>query len=159
MRTVAAGVVLAALLSLPSGVAGQVGVRERLNAYYSDLSDRSWDTFPDHFWPGATITTVWMPPGAAEPEVLTQTAEEFAVRGPVGPGSREIFEERPVSMEVQVRDGLAMAWVRYEARFGDPGDITEWQGTDAFTLLRHDGEWRITALAYAADQEETPEQR
>jgi hypothetical protein len=27
----------------------------------------------------------------------------------------------------------------------------DWTGTDAFTLIRHDGRWRITALAYVND--------
>lgn len=156
-RWVGAGLLAVCIgVALPGRVMGQVGVKERLDAYYVTLSDRDWEGFTEHFWPGATITTVWVPPGEEEPEVLTRTAEEFAFRGPEGPGSREIFEERPVSMEVQVRGGLAVAWVRYEARFGDPGDVESWEGTDAFTLLRHNGEWRITALAFSSDDEEGP---
>ncbi len=27
--------------------------------------------------------------------------------------------------------------------------VSEWEGLDAFTLLRHAGEWMITSLAYA----------
>lgn len=150
------GLLSVILVGVGPGAGAQEAVEARLEAYYETLSDRDWEAFTDHFWPGATITTVWVAPGQEEPEVLTQTAEEFAFRGPQGPGSRAIFEERPVSMEVQVRGGLAMAWVRYEARFGDPGDVETWQGTDAFTLLRHDGEWRITALAFSSDDQGDP---
>jgi hypothetical protein len=46
---------------------------------------------------------------------------------------------------------LAQAWVRYQARFGDLGDVREWNGLDAFTLMQHEGRWRIVALAFASD--------
>ena len=55
------------------------------------------------------------------------------------------------SAQIVVEGGLAQAWVRYDAQFGDPGDIAEWSGLDAFTLMRHQGRWRITSLAYQSD--------
>jgi len=39
-------------------------------------------------------------------------------------------------------------WARYTARFGDPGSVRTWKGIDAFTLMRHEGRWRIVSLAY-----------
>jgi hypothetical protein len=41
--------------------------------------------------------------------------------------------------------------VRYQARFGDPDDVMEWRGVDAFTLMRRGGEWRIVELAFVPD--------
>lgn len=123
-------------------------VRQVLNSYYSALSARDWPLFEDHFWPGATMTTVWTPAGEDVPRVVATTIPEFVGQAPQGPGSREIFEESLLSVTITVRDGLAQAWARYRARFGDPGDIAEWEGFDAFTLLKHDGEWKISSLAY-----------
>jgi hypothetical protein len=51
---------------------------------------------------------------------------------------------------VTFRD-LAQAWVRYRARFGDPGEVSEWEGMDAFTLLRHGGRWGIVELVFVGD--------
>lgn len=120
--------------------------------YYDALSARDWDAFAAAFWPGATLTTVWQPPGTPSDTVTFTTVPEFVRQAPLGPGSREIFEERMVSSTTLQQGALAVVWARYEARFGDPGDITEWEGRDAITLLRHAGEWRITQIAYVADE-------
>ena len=129
-----------------------VGVRLALEAYYDAFSDRDWPRFRESFWSGATLTTVWQPPGEDAPRVEAVTVPEFVARAPEGPGSREIFEERMLSADVRTRGDLATAWVRYRARFGDPGEVAEWEGTDVVTLLRHDGAWRIVSLAYAAGE-------
>lgn len=129
----------------------RVEVVAELERYYADLSARDWDAFADRFWPGATITTVWQPPGEEAERVVVTSVPEFVERAPEGPGSREIFEERMEDVRVRVRGDLAQAWARYAARFGDPGDVAEWEGTDAFTLMQHDGRWRIVSLAFASD--------
>lgn len=126
-------------------------VRAELEAYYRDLSARDWTAFADHFWEGATLTTAFQPPGEEAVRVVATTVPEFVRLAPQGPGSREIFEEWIESAEIREENGLAQAWVRYGARFGDPGDVAEWRGIDAFTLLRHDGRWRISSLAYVAE--------
>jgi hypothetical protein len=94
------------------------------------------------------MTTIWMPPGEESERVVATAIPDFIAQAPAGPGSREIFEERPTSMEIRMEEGLAQVWARYSARFGDPGDVMEWEGYDAFTLLRHGDEWRITSIAY-----------
>ena len=126
-------------------------VRQTLQSYYSAFSDRDWAAFEAHFWEGATLTTVWMPAGETTERVVATSVPDFVAQAPDGPGSREIFEERMTSVEITVTAGLAQAWARYHARFGDPGDVLEWEGTDAFTLLQHQGEWRIVSVAYVSD--------
>jgi hypothetical protein len=126
-------------------------VLAELRSYYRDFSDRNWALFADHFWSGATMATVWQPPGADAPRVTTTTVPEFVAAAPEGPGSREIFEETMLHARIRRAGGLAQAWVRYHARFGDPGEVLEWEGVDAFTLLEHDGRWRIVSLAFASD--------
>ena len=121
-----------------------------LRGYYRALSARDWEAFASHFWPGAGLTTVWQPAGEAARRVVTTSVPEFVAQAPLGPGSRSVFEETLLDARIRTVGDLAQAWVRYQARFGDPGDISEWEGVDAFTLLRHAGRWRIVALAYVA---------
>ena len=127
---------------------GEAAVRAELERYYADFTARNWVAFADHFWGGATITTMWQPPGTARPIVDAQTVPSFVAKAPEGPGSKPIFEERMTQADIRVHRDLAHAWVRYEARFGDPGNLLTWRGIDAITLIRHQGRWRITSLAF-----------
>jgi hypothetical protein len=127
---------------------GDGPVRAELERYYADFTARDWTAFADHFWPGATITTVWQPPGAGAPLVDAQTVSGFVAKAPEGPGSKPIFEERMTGAEIRVHRDLAQAWVRYDARVGDPSNLMSWRGIDAITLMRHGGRWRITSLAF-----------
>lgn len=126
-------------------------VHQFLESYYDAFSARDWPAFTDHFWDGATMTTIWTPPGETDERVVATSIPDFVAQAPMGPGSREIFEEKMVSARIEVEGDLAQARARYEARFGDPGEIMEWEGFDAFTLLKFRGEWRISSLAYVPD--------
>lgn len=155
----AMGLAVAAWAGIPDGARAQAtkiagnraAVRAELEAYYEDLSARDWEAFADHFWPDGTLATVWRPPDEDRERVETITVEEFIERAPRGPGSKEIFEERMTSLEIRLSLPIAQARARYEARFGDPGNVREWKGTDVFTLVRHEQRWRIVSVAYAAD--------
>ena len=126
-------------------------VLAELAGYYRDFSARDWSAFSSHFWPGADIATAWQPPGDSAVRVVITPVPEFVAGAPEGPGSRTIFEESMLGAEIRVNGDLAQAWVRYRARFGDPGDVMEWEGTDAFLLMRLDGVWKIVELAFAPD--------
>jgi hypothetical protein len=123
-------------------------VREEVAQYYRDMSARDWSAYRSHFWPGATLTTVWAPPGAAGPKVAIMTIEQFLAQTGAGPDSKPLFEERLLGQEVRVMGNLAQVWARYEARFGDSTSVATWRGIDAFTWMKHEGRWRIVALAY-----------
>lgn len=133
--------------------AAELELRRVLDSYYMALSDRDWPRFAEHFWPGATMTTIWTPAGETVIRVVATSIPDFVAQAPDGPGSREVFEESLISATITVEGSLAQAWARYRARFGDPGDIVEWEGLDAFTLLKHDGEWKISSLAYVSDSD------
>lgn len=124
-----------------------------IEQYYGDLSTRDWVRVYEHFWPGASLATPWQPPGETDVRVVITSIEQFIEQAPLGPGSREIFEERLDSARVRGSASLAQVWAWYHARFGDPGDVAEWTGTDAFTLIRHGGRWRITSVSYVNDGE------
>lgn len=120
-----------------------------LDRYYRDFSARDWAAFAEHFWPGATLSTIWAPPGETGPRVVVTTVPAFVEQAPSGPGSKPVFEERMLEVAVTGHGPLAQAWARYKARFGEPGQVAEWTGVDAFTLMKYQGRWKIVALGYA----------
>ncbi len=126
-------------------------VVEELQQYYEDLSARDWAAFAAHFWPGATIQTVWVPPGEERAEVMVSSVEEFVAKAPEGPGSQPIFEERMLGHEVRIYGDLASVWATYEAKFGDENHLEHWGGIDAFTLLRLNGRWKIVSLGFSSE--------
>ncbi len=126
-------------------------IRQAVAEYYRDMSARNWPAYAEHFWPRATLTTAWQPPGEQAPRVVVTTIDEFLAQTAQGPDSKPIFEERLLAQDVRVTGSLAQVWARYEARFGDSASVATWRGIDAFTWMKHDGEWRIAALAYTEE--------
>ncbi len=126
---------------------GQV-VEDFLKRYYHVMSERNWTEYEKYFWPGGTITTVWVQPGDSVRTVDVTTIRDFIRETPRGPDSQPIFEEKMLNSVVTVVNNIATAKVEYQARFGSQDNISEWEGTDQFTLLRHNGEWRIVSLVF-----------
>ena len=126
---------------------------KELTEYYDHMSARDWNAYASHFWPGATITTVWQSAGDTAPRVLITSIKDFIAQAPQGPGSKPIFEERMVDADVRADNNLAQVWASYKARFGGLGQVDEWTGIDAFTLMKHEGHWKITGLTFAANEE------
>ncbi len=127
-------------------------VLAELRQYYADFSARDWEVFASHFWKGATITTVWQPAGEPAERVVVTSVPDFVAQAPAGPGSKPIFEEKMTGADVRVFQNLAQVWARYDARFGDPESVMEWSGIDAFTLMKHEGRWKIVALVFSAER-------
>lgn len=121
---------------------------DRVNDYYTDLSSRDWDAYAAHFWPGAHLATVWQPPGADSLQVTMTTVEEFIGQANQGPGSQPVFEEKMIDSEIWAYNNLATVWATYAAKFGTQDSLMKWEGIDAFTYMKHEGEWRIISLAY-----------
>jgi hypothetical protein len=119
--------------------------------YYRDFSSRDWITFRTYFWEDGTITTVWQQPGDTVSKVHSVTIDEFIRQTPDGPDSQPVFEERLLNAEIEVRGNLARVWARYNAIFGTEQHLSEWQGTDLFSLLKHDGTWKIVSLTFESD--------
>jgi len=126
-------------------------VRAFLESYYDAMSERDWERWSDHFHLGANLAFIFPDSTGTATGVTFQSVPEFVAMTPMGPDSREIFEERMTGGEITVEGDLAMGLIDYDARFGDPGDIMEWSGKDAFTLMRLGGEWGITHLAYVPE--------
>ena len=128
-------------------------ILKELTDYYDHMSARNWDAYASHFWPGATITTIWQSAGDPAPRVLITTIKDFIAQAPQGPNSKPIFEERMTDADVRADGNLAQVWANYKARFGGLGKVDEWTGIDAFTLMKHEGHWKITGLTFAANDE------
>lgn len=127
-------------------------VRVALRTYYERFSARDWRGFRRSFWPGATITTRVTPPGERRERVWVTTAEDFARRGPDGPGRMAVFNERMLHVHITGYGDLASAWVMYEGRWGSRRDsVATVRGIDTFHLYRDGGEWRISGLTFTRE--------
>nr|WP_281169010.1 nuclear transport factor 2 family protein [Fulvivirga imtechensis] len=122
-----------------------------LISYYQTMTRRDWRTYRSYFWDDAIITTVWQKEGENNESVHITTIDEFIAQTHLGPDSQPVFEEKPIDIQITVKNGLAQAWVRYEARFGSEKNMMEWKGTDLFSLLNHDGKWRIVSLTFSSE--------
>lgn len=136
------------LINTPEGAS----VEAELKEYYRHMSDRDWEKFRSHFWKNATITTTWQQPGDSVAMVDVTTIDDFIKEAPLGPGSQPVFEEKMLESKINVQNNIADAWIKYEAKFGKPDSLVTWTGTDVFTLLRHNGQWKIVSLVFEGDQ-------
>jgi hypothetical protein len=129
-------------------------VLQQLDRYYRDFSARNWEAVATHFWPGATITTITTvggPQGGASRRVVTTSVADFIAGAVEGPETPPLFEERMSRAEVRVEGPIALVWATYRASFGKRGSVEQWTGTDAFTLVKHDGRWGIVSLTFAPE--------
>ena len=129
----------------------RVIILSELAGYYRDLSARDWDGVASHFWRGAVVTTVWQPDGESERRVDFISVPEFIAAIDPGPDGEVFFEEHLTNAEVHFEGNVAVVWAEYQARLGEPGDIRQWTGIDAFTLIKHVGIWKSTSMAFAAE--------
>jgi len=120
-----------------------------LKQYYQVMSDRQWDQFKNFFWDYATITTAWQPPGDTIPKVTVVTIDQFIGQTKQGPDSKPVFEEKMTNTpDIRITRNIATVWAEYHAKLGTREVLTEWDGTDVFTLMRHEGQWKIVSLVY-----------
>jgi hypothetical protein len=139
-----AAVFLLALLAAPGAGSPIVAtadeeIRAELERYYTDFSARDWEKFADHFWSGATITTVWTPPGETAPRVVVTSIPDFVAKAPEGPGSKPIFEEKMTGAEMRVHGNWPRCG-RYERASAKPAGYGGQAPTPS--LMKHGGRWR-----------------
>lgn len=131
---------------------GEKAVLEKLLvSYYDDMSARDWEKYRSYFWDNATITTAWQKPGDSAVRVHVITIDEFIEQTPQGPDSQPVFREEMKNSSIEIKNNLAAAWVDYDAEFGKPDSVMKWSGTDVFSFLKNNGEWRITSLVFESN--------
>ena len=123
-------------------------VEEELAAYYRDFSTRDWNAVGGHFWEGAILVTIGQPSGETEERVVITPISSFLAEAAKAQTPAEEFESWLIDSKVRIQGRVAQVWARFGARLKVPAgaEVMEWEGTDAFTLLRHGGTWRITSL-------------
>jgi hypothetical protein len=126
-------------------------LQQLLVDYYQTMSDRDWKRYQTFFSKEATLTTVWQSESDSIPQLFSVTISEFIAQTPQGPDSQPIFEEKMVDSEISIRNNLAQAWVKYEARFGTSDHLMEWKGIDLFSFIKFENEWKIVSLAYESE--------
>lgn len=98
------------------------------------------------------FTDLMIPEAVMFPTSTRDGATRYAVRTREAQRTSSItgtVSERGWSPEVRVNGGVAMVWYPYDLyRDG------QWShcGVDIFTLVRHQGRWRIAAMAWSAEQ-------
>jgi len=129
----------------------EAAVRELIDRYYLDFNNRDWEAVADHFWRDAEITTVWREPGENSDRVVHTDIGEFFATAPRENPFGETFQTWTTRANVSVYQDLAQAWVWYGASLDNAGNVLEWEGVDAFTLLRQKNVWKIAALMFTSD--------
>lgn len=130
-----------------------------LRLYYARLTSRDWTVLAESFWPQATITTIMRPAADSAERVHTIAIEDF-----VALATRHGIHDCPASFSDEIARAnvvtygpLADAWVTYRARCGVTRDSTaSHYGMDAFHLMMHGGEWRVTGLAFTMETTDQP---
>ena len=121
-----------------------------LDHYYTDLSKRDWSAVEGHFFPEAIITTVHEAQGDTPKRVDPVSVKEFIAALKQGPASKPHFEERLIDYKVDIDGGMARVWAKVHTQFGETGNLQEWTGTDAFSLMAQDKRYLIMSLTFPA---------
>jgi len=126
-------------------------IKGLLDDYYNTMSARDWKIYKNFFSNEATLTTIWQEEADTIPKILTTSISDFIAQTKDGPDSQPIFEEKMLSSEIAVKNNLAQVWVNYEAKFGSKDSLIEWKGTDLFSFIRHNNEWKIVSILFESE--------
>jgi len=116
--------------------------------YYEVMSSRDWSAYQELFAEKATLTTIWRDSTETKRLIFTNTISEFVAQTANGPDSQPIFEEKPLKIDIEIKNNLAAVWVEYGAKFGRENELIEWKGYDLFSLINFEGNWKIASLTY-----------
>jgi Putative lumazine-binding len=134
-------------------------VYSALRLYYARLTSRDWTVLAQSFWPRATITTIMQPAADSAERVHTIAIEEFVALA-TKHGIRDCpatFTDEIARANIVTYGPLADAWVTYRAHCGVTRDsVAVHYGMDAFHLMRHSGEWRVTGLTFTMETADQP---
>lgn len=61
-----------------------------------------------------------------------------------------VLQERALSYEIKIHNGMAMAWIPYEFHVNDTFSHC---GVDIFSLLKTEGEWKFISASYTVEKE------
>jgi len=142
-----AAVAPAATPSAPNVTPQEREVRQLLDSFYRDFAAGEWSRVADHFWPGATLVTIRSPSLGAPPTVVVMRIEDYVARqGSAGRAAPLKLDMRTQRIETLGSIGSAVA--QYDALDPSGAQTQGWHGADMFSLVLHNGEWRIASLVF-----------
>lgn len=123
-------------------------VRAVLTAYYDDFASGDWARVAKHFWPDATLVTIRSPGLGATPAVVVTRIDDYVHRH-LGDGARSApLRIALESSRIETFGSVASAITHYRAVDPSGSEAQSWRGADLFSLVRHEGEWRIASLVF-----------
>lgn len=115
---------------------------------------RDWERFASLFHPGARIMAYTTLPDGRDQEgtwsvrEFAETAAEFY--------ARDGFWEKEIWSRTDRYGSVAHVLSTYESRVGSPDSPPLGRGVNSIQMVRHDGRWWITSLAFELESEERP---
>jgi hypothetical protein len=138
-----------------SAVTAQIDATLRL--YYARATTGDLADLGRSFWRGATITSIMRTTTDTAARVRPVAIEDLVQRGRAARACPVSFAYEMVRATVETYGPLAEAWAVYRWRCGVSPDSTATSyGVDAFLLMHHDGEWRISSLALTPEVADRP---
>jgi len=119
-----------------------------LERYYDGFAAGDWSRVAENFWPNATIVTIRSPDMGAPPTVVSMRIEDYVARhadSGVRPSPLKLTLDLP---RTETNGSVSSVFVRYRAVDPSGADEQSWRGVDLFSLVRHEGEWRIASLVF-----------
>lgn len=136
-----------ALLLVPMPAAGQDTAEQTAAAAVADsalaaITRGDMTALTDLMLPEAVLFPTSTRDGVTRYRVRTRAEQRTST-------SRATVTERGFRPEVRVNGPLAMVWYPYDLYIDG-----KWShcGVDVFTLIRHEGRWRIATMAWSAEQ-------
>jgi hypothetical protein len=131
----------------PSVAPQEREVRQLLDAFYRDFAAGDWPRVADHFWPGATLVTIRSPSLGAPPTVVVLRIEDYVARQGAG-GRAAPLKLEMRTQRIETLGSIGSAVAQYDALDPSGAQSQGWRGADMFSLVLHDGQWRIAALVF-----------
>lgn len=129
----------------------ELEVYDVLERFYRDFAHGDWNAMGARFWPGASVIAIRRREQDTEKHVVSEPIEACLERMRAQVARTKPLEIAFVEYRIEPAGGIAQASIHYSA-IDASGDAPQtWSGTDAFTLVRHEGEWRIASLVFGSN--------
>ncbi len=123
-------------------------VRSLLEEYYRDYAAGNGAALAEHFWPEATMATIRGRALGDGSSVVVMRVNDY-VRQHMGAGARATpLRISLESSRIETIGSVASAVTYYRAVDPSGQESQSWRGADLFSLVRHEGRWRIASLVF-----------
>lgn len=128
-----------------SGIPDKEIITQRIHDFFNALETRDTALYRSLVMPDGQIWRIRPRDGMQKSDFRTFAADiENLSKG------TDLYEERAISIDIQVHNGIASAWVPYTF---DLNGKRSHCGVDVFTFLLVQGQWKMTSLAYTVEPE------